>query len=161
MFSQRQKRRCSIRIWILIINDSFKKSSRAFTGLGPSEEPGELIVENVPLKWVLEIHWFRKFIDILQMNFDWKKSTRFFFSKLWTSNLIPMNSASLGSRKNVECFQTPEWTWIYLIISMLMTKVGDEMCWWQLINAGDDVTNITVTVYLRLLWLKTLTLKLK
>ena len=154
MFSQRQKRRCSIRIWILIINDSFKKSSRAFTGLGPSEEPGELIVENVPLWLVLEIHWYTP------NEFRWKTSIRLFF-KLRTSNLVQMNSASLGSRMNVECFQTPECTWIYLITSMLMTKVGDEMCWWQLINAGDDVTNITVTVYLRLLWLKTLTLKLK
>ena len=56
-----KKRRCSIRIWVLIINDSFKKSSRAFTGLGPSEEPGELIVENVPLKWVPKIHWKSQF----------------------------------------------------------------------------------------------------
>ena len=49
-----QKRRYSIRIWSHIINDSFKKSSRPWTGLGPSEEPdGELMVENVPLIWVL------------------------------------------------------------------------------------------------------------
>ena len=91
MFSQRQKRRCSIRIWILIINDSFKKSSRAFTGLGPSEEPGELIVENVPLKWVLKIHWLNQ-IDLHNEISEWilkvnlKKSIWLFWelqTKFW------------------------------------------------------------------------------
>ena len=78
-----EKRRCSIRIWVLIINDSFKKSSRAFTGLGPSEEPGELIVENVPLKWVLKIHWLNQFDSHNEISewiliVNWKSQCDFF-----------------------------------------------------------------------------------
>ena len=78
-----KKRRCSIRIWVLIINDSFKKSSRAFTGLGPSEEPGELIVENVPLKWVLKIHSLNQFdlhneISEWILIVNWKSQFDFF-----------------------------------------------------------------------------------
>ena len=111
-------------------------------------------------------HWneFSEFIgeENSLVYFKWISMEKVDSTFLRTSNLVLMNSASLGSRKNVECFQTPECTWIYLITSMFVTKVGDEMYWWQLkdVVQQHDVTNITVTVYLRLLWLKTLIFKL-
>ena len=119
-----EKRRCSIRIWVLIINDSFKKSSRAFTGLGPSEEPGELIVENVPLKWVLKIHWLNQFdlhneISEWILIVKWKSQFDFFENSKLSSEEFSQSGFS------EECGVFPD-TWIKNGPSTLLTFIVTE-----------------------------------